>query len=201
MPSFLRPFKSKKMRIVHYGHPALRKTSEPIAVIDESVRTLADRMTYTLTHNDVDGVGLAAPQVGVNKRLIIIDTWLNKDEPQDESTLSPGERLLNPLMPVALVNPEITLGPEMICSSEGCLSLPGVSGELPRAKTIILQAKLLDGRVIQVECDNLLAVCLQHEIDHLDGTLFIDKATDDDKKQAENTLRELAQAEARIKRR
>ena len=196
MRNLFRRFKNKKMRIVQNGHPALRRVSAPITAIDDEIRTLADRMTYTLLHNDVEGVGLAAPQVGVNKRLIVIHTC--GDKPKDKSLLSPGELLLDPLMPITLVNPElISLSDEKICSGEGCLSLPGVGGDVTRAARVVLKATLLDGQIVQVECANLLAKCLQHEIDHLDGILFIDKIPPEQLQEAEPALKLMEKEEAR----
>ena len=196
MRNIFRRFKSKKMRIVQNGHPALRRVSAPIAAIDDDVRELADKMTYTLLHNDVEGVGLAAPQVGINKRLIVIYTC--GGSPKDKSLLSPGEIILNPLMPIALVNPEIvSMSQETICSGEGCLSLPGVGGDVTRAARVVLKATLLDGQSIQVECANLLAKCLQHEIDHLDGILFIDKIPAEQLAEAKPALELMKKEEAK----
>lgn len=184
------------MRIVQNGHPALRRISEPVAVIDDDIRSLAERMTYTLMNNDVEGVGLAAPQVGVNKRVIVIHTCGGKKK--ENSTLSPGEILLNPMMPITLINPELVAkSQETICSGEGCLSLPGVGGDVTRAARVILKATLLDGQSIQVECANLLAKCLQHEIDHLDGILFIDRIPEEQLLEAEPALELMAKEEAK----
>ena len=152
MRNIFRRLKTKKMRIVQNGNPALRRVSEPVAAIDDDIRQLADKMTYTLMNNDVEGVGLAAPQVGVNKRVIVIHTC--GDNKKDKSTLSPGEILLNPMMPITLINPElVSLSPETICSGEGCLSLPGVGGDVTRAARVVLKATLLDGQVVQVPVD------------------------------------------------
>ena len=196
MRNIFRRLKTKKMRIVQNGNPALRRISEPVAAIDDDIRQLADKMTYTLMNNDVEGVGLAAPQVGVNKRVIVIHTC--GDNKKDKSTLSPGEILLNPMMPVTLINPElVSLSPETICSGEGCLSLPGVGGDVTRAARVVLKATLLDGQVVQVECAHLLAKCLQHEIDHLDGILFIDRISEEQLKEAEPALKLMAKEEAK----
>ena len=183
----------RRLRIVKNGHPALRKTSEPIALIDDSIRTLANQMIVSMKENDIVGVGLAAPQVGVNKRLIVIDTSCD-DVPPTE--LSPGESLLNPLMPVALVNPMIVSASETTATrGEGCLSLPGVDGDVTRPAEVLLKATLLDGQEIQCQCSHLLARCLQHEIDHLDGILFIDHCSEADQKAAAPVLKQLAKAE------
>ena len=160
------------------------------------MRRLAARMVVTMQENDVVGVGLAAPQVGVNIRLIVVDTCPDEDSPPPAAPLSPGEVSLNPRMPLALVNPEITwASPETTCCGEGCLSLPGVQGEVTRSARVRLNATTLDDEVIDVECGGLLARCLQHEIDHLDGVLFIDRASDEEQKAAAPLLKRMEKNE------
>ena len=123
---------------------------------------------------DENGIGLAAPQVGRNIRLVVVDT-----RPSEEvagALFSEGEQLLNPLMPVALLNPVVEpVGDQSSRFTEGCLSIPGIDGEVVRPTRVRLRAKLEDDTDIDVECDGLLARCLQHEIDHLDGVLFVDR--------------------------
>lgn len=183
-----------RLRVVKNGHPALRKVSPEVTVIDDELKELAHKMAVTMKENDIVGVGLAAPQVGVNTRLIVVDTRCNDDPPQSE--LSPGEILLNPIMPVALVNPVIvSASSEIEVLGEGCLSLPGVNGDVPRPAEVLLKATLLDGQEIQCQCGRLLARCLQHEIDHLDGVLFIDHASEEQQKEAEPVLKQLAKVE------
>ena len=183
----------RRLRIVKNGNPALRKTSAPIEVIDDSIRTLANQMIVSMLENEIVGVGLAAPQVGVNKRLIVIDTS-SEEIPATEQ--SPGETLLNPLMPLALVNPVIVSASETTATrDEGCLSLPGVDGNVTRPAEVLLKATLLDGQEIQCQCAHLLARCLQHEIDHLDGILFIDHCSETEQKAAAPVLKQLEKAE------
>lgn len=194
MKSILRRKSKRMMRIVKNGHPALRKISADILIIDDETKDLAARMITSMLENDIVGVGLAAPQVGINKRLIVIDTRSKDDPPASE--LSPGEILLNPRMPVALVNPVIvSASEETETCCEGCLSLPGVDGDVTRPAQVLLKATLLDGSEIQCQCGRLLARCLQHEIDHLDGILFIDHAPEEQRKAAEPVLKQLAKAE------
>ena len=189
----VRHTQKRRLRIVKNGHPALRRISEPIAVIDDAVRKLATQMTVTMLENDIVGVGLAAPQVGINKRMIVVDTTCD-EVPAAEMT--PGEVLLNPQMPVALVNPVIvSASEETETRGEGCLSLPGVDGDVTRPVQVLLKATLLSGEEIQCQCGHLLGRCLQHEIDHLDGVLFIDHCSESDQKAAAPVLKQLAKAE------
>ena len=133
--------------------PVLRKKSLPITKVDSLVHKILEDMLDTMY--DSEGVGLAAPQVGIPKRLIVIDT--REEEP------------------LALINPEIisTSGEEV--SIEGCLSFPGKAGEVPRALEVTVHALNCRGEKICIKAQGLLARALQHEIDHLDGVLFVDR--------------------------
>lgn len=186
--------KPQRLRIVCNGHPALRRVSSPITVVDDEIRQLAARMIVTMQENEVVGVGLAAPQVGVNLRLIVIDTYF--DDEESKTAMSAGEILLNPRMPLALVNPEIISYSEEKCSSEeGCLSLPEIHGDVERPARVMLSASTLEGEKIMVECGSLLARCLQHEIDHLNGVLFYDKLSEKEQKIADPQMKELEKRE------
>lgn len=186
--------KPRRMRVVCNGHPALRKVSLPIVTITPEVRELAARMMVTMLENEIVGVGLAAPQVGVNIRLIVIHTCT--DSTRCAPTLSAGELLLNPKMPLALVNPELlSVSEETETAEEGCLSLPGISGHVTRPLRVLLSARTLDGEALQVDCGGLLARCLQHEIDHLDGKLFYDHLEPGEQKTAAPVMRSLERRE------
>ncbi len=186
--------KPRKMRVVCNGHPALRKLSRPIVTITPEVRDLAARMISTMLENEIVGVGLAAPQVGVNIRLITINTCLENE--RCAPTLSAGELLLNPKMPLALVNPELlSVSEECESVEEGCLSLPGISGHVSRPLRVLLSAQSIDGESMQVECGGLLARCLQHEIDHLDGKLFYDHLDQEEQKVAAPVMKSLERRE------
>ncbi len=195
MLSFLdKMIKPRKLRVVCNGHSALRKVSLPIVTITQEVRELAARMIVTMLENEIVGVGLAAPQVGVNIRLIVLNTCT--DSKRCSPTLSAGELLLNPKMPLALVNPElISYSEETETEEEGCLSLPGISGHVTRPMRVLLSARTLDGEALQVECGGLLARCLQHEIDHLDGKLFYDHLDPDEQKIAAPVMKSLERRE------
>lgn len=141
-------------RIVLYGEDdVLREKAKPIAKINESVHKLLDDLRDTMYSNK--GVGLAAPQIGVLKRAIVVDA---------------GEGLIE------LINPEILEASGKEADLEGCLSIPGVLGEVERAASVVVQGLDREGREIEVQANGFCARALQHEIDHLDGILFIDRA-------------------------
>ena len=201
MFEFLKQFlPNRPMRIVVNGHPALRAKSLPINKIDDDARRLGEELVRSLRGSEVAGVGLAAPQIGVTRRRIVIDTASRPDAPP-RADLSPGEILLEPRMPLVMVNPEIlSAGAECESSSEGCLSLPGVSGKVTRPVRVVLKTQFLDGSEVTVECGGLLARCLQHEIDHLDGILFYDRLDAKEQKAAAETMERLARREAGLAR-
>lgn len=143
--------------ILYVPDPRLRAKAKPVGAGDAaSVRDLAPRMLATMYK--APGIGLAAPQVGVGLRLVVID--LQKDDVSD---------------PMVLVNPEVVAeSAELATREEGCLSLPGQYAEVTRPARVKVRWQDLDGARREVEADGLLAACLQHEIDHLDGVLFVD---------------------------
>ena len=143
------------------GDEVLKKVSKPVDVIDDRILTLLDDMAETMYHND--GVGLAAPQIGILKRVVVIDV-------NDEKGL------------IELINPEIIHAEGEQCETEGCLSIPGLYGEVKRPEKVIVKALNRKGEEITIEGTKLLAIALCHEIDHLDGILFTDKAIKLEKK-------------------
>jgi peptide deformylase len=142
--------------ILTYPAPILLQKAEPVENIDDSIRTLLKNMAETMYA--APGVGLAAPQVGFPQRVIVADA-----SPRVE-----GEHL------VKLVNPVITFAEGNTVCEEGCLSVPGFSEDVTRAERIVVEGYNEDGKPIKIETDTFLATVLQHEIDHLDGILFID---------------------------
>ena len=149
------------------GDPVLRARASEVTDIDGKVAKLADDMLATMY--DAPGLGLAAPQVGVQKRLFVYDV---------------GEG------PVTIVNPEIVEARGEWAYDEGCLSIPGLAFELIRPKEVHLKGYDLDGNEVAIEADELLARALQHEMDHLDGVLFIERLDDDARKAAMRIIRE-----------
>lgn len=144
------------LEVFKYPNPVLREKSLPVGEITPEIRTLAANMLETMYEND--GIGLAAPQVGVLLRLIVIDLS------------GPEEREA----PMVFINPELELLGEKVESEEGCLSVVDYRNSLIRNERVRVRALDLEGAVIDMEAEGLMAICLQHECDHLDGVLFID---------------------------
>jgi peptide deformylase len=143
-----------KLVILEYPDPRLRKKAEPVAVVDDAVRRMADDMLETMYA--ANGVGLAATQVDVHKRLLVLDLSEARNQP------------------LVLINPEILTAEGREPGEEGCLSLPGIYEKLQRATHIRVRALGRSGEPFEMDADGLLAVCIQHEMDHLEGKLFVD---------------------------
>jgi peptide deformylase len=161
-----------KLDIRIYGDPILRTKGKRIAEVDQRIRQLADDMIETM--HAANGVGLAAQQIGEALQLTVIDVTQVEDRP---STLKIDGRAveLDEAMPLILLNPEAELGREIVSGTEGCLSFPEISAEIDRPESVRVRAETLDGSPITLESTGLLARALQHEIDHLNGILFIDR--------------------------
>lgn len=160
-------------KIVCYPDPVLRKKSEEIKEIDDNIKELAQDMLDTMYKNN--GIGLAAPQVGVTKRLITVD-------------ITGPEKRENPIV---MVNPEIVDKRGEAEGEEGCLSFPGFKVNVKRAATLKVKYLDLSGEEHIVDADELFAICLQHEIDHLDGRLLIDYAGSLKKKMYEKKIKKI----------
>jgi len=143
-----------KLVILEYPDPRLRKTATAIESVDDAVRQLADNMLETMYA--ANGVGLAATQVDVHKRLLVLDVSVERDQP------------------LVLINPEILSAEGLAPAEEGCLSLPGIYDKLSRPTRIRVRALGRDGKPFEMDAEGLLAVCIQHEMDHLQGKLFVD---------------------------
>ena len=152
-----------KLKIVIAGAPVLREVAQPVERIDKKLQRLLRDMAETMYA--ADGVGLAAPQVGVSKRVVVIDV---------------GEGLYE------LINPEIVKREGKVLGSEGCLSVPDYEGEEERSEYVECEFTDKTGQRMLLSASGLLAICIQHELDHLDGILFIDKAKTISPKQKEN---------------
>lgn len=147
--------------ILTEGHPTLRKIAkrvDPKEIREPLFQQLIDDMFATMY--EAPGVGLAAPQVNVSKRLFVIDVRDDEHEP------------------AVVINPKLEMGGEDVELTEGCLSLPGMVGEIVRRTRVTVAGLDRDGQKIRLEGDGLFAQCVQHEIDHLDGKLYADRATD-----------------------
>ncbi len=145
--------------VLQFPDPRLKRVSEPVAEVTDELRTLAQDMCDVMY--DEPGIGLAAPQLGEAVRLIVVDTeWTEDGQDRD---------------PLVVVNPELTDPDGKIVWNEGCLSVPDFNADVERAERITLRGTDLDGNPIEERAEGLRAVCFQHEIDHLDGVLFIDR--------------------------
>ena len=158
--------------ILEYGDPILRAKGKPIDNIDDRIRELAANMIETM--HAANGVGLAAQQVGEALQLTVLDVSLVEDRP---STLKVDGKEVDPkaAMPLVLINPEIELHGATETGVEGCLSFPEITGDIERANTVIVRAQTLEGGTIEIEASGFLARAIQHEGDHLNGILFIDR--------------------------
>ena len=158
--------------ILEYGDPILRAKGKPIDNIDDRIRELAANMIETM--HAANGVGLAAQQVGEALQLTVLDVSLVEDRP---STLKVDGKDVDPkdAMPLVLINPEIELHGATETGVEGCLSFPEITGDIERAKSVIVRAQTLEGGTIEIEASGFLARAIQHEGDHLNGILFIDR--------------------------
>ena len=143
-----------KLEILHFPDDRLRKIAKPVSEVDDNIRQLVDDMFETMY--EAPGIGLAATQVNVQKRVVVIDVSHEKEQP------------------LCLINPEIIAKDGVEQHEEGCLSVPGIYETVERAEHIKVKALDRDGNPFELETGDLLAVCIQHEIDHLDGKLFVD---------------------------
>jgi len=147
-----------RLDILHYPDPRLRRVAKPVNEVTDEIRTLIDDMFETMYA--APGIGLAATQVNVTRRVVVIDVSDDRSEP------------------IALVNPEILEKEGVEVMQEGCLSVPDVYENVQRAERVKVRYLDRDGNTVEREADGLLAVCIQHEIDHLDGKLFVDYLSD-----------------------
>jgi peptide deformylase len=161
-----------KLEIVQYGDPVLRAKGKRIDKIDDRVRELAQSMIETM--HAANGVGLAAQQIGEPIQLTVIDVSQVEDRPT-AMKLNGSQADPKSAMPLVLINPEIELVGETEMGTEGCLSFPEITGEISRAKSIVLRGQDLEGNRIEIETTGFLARAIQHEVDHLNGVLFIDR--------------------------
>ena len=143
-----------KLPILEFPDPRLRTVAKPVETVDDAMRRRIDDMFETMY--DAPGIGLAATQVDFHERLIVMDVSEEKNEP------------------LVFINPEITLRSGKQVYQEGCLSVPGIFADVERADRLRVRALDRDGKPFEIEADGLLAICIQHEIDHLDGKVFVD---------------------------
>ena len=177
-----------RLSILQYGDPGLRAKGKRIEKIDQRIRELAENTIETM--HAANGVGLAAPQIGESLQLTVVDVSQVEDRP---STMKLNGKNVDPrsAMPLVLINPQIDLGGETEMGTEGCLSFPEITGEIDRAKSITVRAQNLDGEPIEIETTGFLARAVQHEVDHLNGILFIDRMSSAAKTSLSSKLKRL----------
>jgi len=160
------------LQILEYGDPILRAKGKPIENIDDRIRELAANMIETM--HAANGVGLAAQQIGEALQLTVLDVSLVEDRP---STLKLDGKDVDPkaAMPLVLINPEVEMRGMPEVGVEGCLSFPEITGDIERSKSVIVRAQTLEGGTIEIEASGFLARAIQHEGDHINGILFIDR--------------------------
>ena len=142
------------LNILHYPDPRLHKVAAPVTLFDAALQKQVDDMFETM--HEAKGIGLAATQVNYHYRLLVIDVSEDKSEP------------------LVVINPELLQKDGETVYEEGCLSVPGVYDKVTRAERVTLRAQNVKGEFFELEADGLLAICLQHEVDHLDGKVFVE---------------------------
>jgi peptide deformylase len=178
--------------IVIYGDPVLRAKGKKVTKVDDEIRQLAADMLETM--HEAGGVGLAAQQVGEPLQLTVIDISQAENRPSrmwiNGTEVDPKDH-----MPLVLINPELILSKETEIGPEGCLSFPEVTADITRAARATVKASNLDGNQIEFEAEGLLARAAQHEVDHLNGILFIDRMSSATKVSLGSKLKRLAAGE------
>ncbi|SNC58459.1 peptide deformylase [Sodalis endosymbiont of Henestaris halophilus] len=163
--------------VLFYPDERLRKVSKPVVKVNDDIRNIVDDMFETMY--DAEGIGLAATQVDIHQRIIVIDTSKNRDQ-----------RLV-------LINPELLEKSGQTGIHEGCLSIPEQRSFIPRAKRVKVRAQNRDGNIFELEANNLLAICIQHEMDHLVGKLFVDYLSPFKRQRIRQKMKKMARMTAR----
>lgn len=174
--------------IVQYGDPILRQKCRPVETVDDTIRKLVDDMIETM--DDANGVGLAAPQIGQDLQLAVVDV---SHDPECISYLKVNGQAaaLEEIMPLVFINPSLEFGQEKETAFEGCLSIEGIRYEVRRPADVKATLPQLDGTTLVIETDGLLARAIQHETDHLNGVLFVDRLSAVGKVSVKNRLKRL----------
>ncbi len=180
-------FRKKKIFTVYTaGAPILKKKAHRIEEITPEIADLGEEMIGAMAA--FDGIGLAGPQYGSDLRIVAFNVPMH----EEEGFHSPGEAELLPMMPLIAINPEIIeSGEDLIEAEEGCLSVPEIWGNVVRPATVKFRTQLLDGSTVEYECGGLLARCIQHELDHLNGILFVDRMSPEEFAEIKPALRRL----------
>lgn len=185
-----------KLKIFSFPDVILSQKALPISRVEKSYFKIADDMLETMY--DAPGIGLAANQVGILERILVIDVEYDYEELEDELAIPAklpegaevfGRSLVTKRKPIIIINPEIIRREGKISTAEGCLSVPEYTADVERAKKITLQYRDIDGLTKTLDADELMAVAIQHEMDHLEGKLFIDRLSPLKKELAQKKLR------------
>ena len=178
------------LEVVYYGHPALRTKGSRIEKIDHKIITLAEEMIEAMY--DYDGCGLAAQQVGRSLQLAVLDVVIAmKDRPS--KAWKDGQSLdIESITPLVLINPEIVpVGKKTSYDTEGCVSIPGVYAKVNRPARVKIRYQSLQGKLLEIEAEGLLARAAMHEVDHLNGILFIDHLSPQELQEHQGVLKKL----------
>lgn len=180
------------LTIVHYNDPILRKKGEKVTVFDAALAQLAKDMIVKM--HEAQGIGLAAQQIGLARQFCVVD--LRPVEPDFTWELDGAKPPLDLIMPMAIANPEITFLPEndIVIYEEGCLSFPKIRGDVERPDKIRVTFQDERGVPHTLTCDGMFSRCIQHETDHLNGILFIDRMTKKVRAKIDEPVKELAKA-------
>jgi peptide deformylase len=185
-----------KLAIRKYGDPVLRAKGKRIDEVDDNIRALAEDMLETM--HDANGIGLAAQQVGHALQLTVLDVSQIEDRPSTMNLNGQSVADLATAMPLVLLNPQVRLGEATEPGNEGCLSFPEISADIDRSIAVEVEAETLDGEEVLIEATGLLARALQHEIDHLNGILFIDRMSSAAKASHSSRLKKLQKETAKL---
>lgn len=178
--------------IRQYGDTALRVRCAPVEEVGDELRQLAADMLETMY--DAEGIGLAAPQIGRDIRLVVIDIPEDEEEEHESIEVNGKQEPMRSIMPLTFINPTLEpYGKQELCT-EGCLSVQGIRANVARPGRVRATLPQLDGNVLHIDCGGLLARCLQHECDHLDGFLFTDRVSSAAKVTLSKKLRRLAES-------
>lgn len=178
------------LSITQYGDAVLRTKCAPVSKIDEDIVALANNMLETMYA--AEGIGLAAPQVDVSLQLVVIDIPEDEEEVAETVTVNGEERPMASIMPLLLVNPVLEPYGVMSMCNEGCLSVRGIRANVQRPDRVRAKFITLDGTVVEMDCGGMLARCLQHECDHLNGVVFTDRVSSAAKLTLTKKLKRLA---------
>lgn len=189
-------FRRKKQYTVYtYGAPVLKTPARAVERIDGNILEICSEMIQAMIA--FEGIGLAAPQIGISLKMMALNLPSDSDD-SSELTGSPGEAAMLPRMPLVLVNPEIiSSGSACGIRSEGCLSVPDIYAPVVRPLSVRMRGIASGGEILDFECGGLLGRCIQHEMDHLEGVLFVDRLAPDEFAKIEPELKALERSGSR----